>query len=86
MKFVPSRLQFQKWSLPSKASYIAIPLALLLFLISLLISSRPEKTYEAHSTEQRSSGSQSPNVSGVSGNVVIHSNVAPEKQPSQADH
>ena len=38
MKIKPTWKQFKKWSLPSKASVLGLPLAIVLFFLGLLLT------------------------------------------------
>lgn len=50
MKIIPTKQQWKKWSMPSKASYIGVPIAILIFIIALAIpkfhSNYSKKNYE----------------------------------------
>ena len=38
MKYIPSRKQWKNWTLPSKASYLGVIMALFLFVTGLIIT------------------------------------------------
>ena len=52
MKIFPTRQQFSNWSLPSKASYIGLWVAIILFILSYFPSGR-QKTINQHAKGER---------------------------------
>jgi len=89
MKIVPSKKQWRTWSLPAKASYVGAVAGVIALVLGLLIpylNQSGEKSISGVNVNQTSNGSESPNVSGVSGNVTIQNGSVSEdgsKRPSK---
>lgn len=76
MNLIPSKQQWQRWSLPARVTYLGFLLAIVSLAIALVQpfvhNGEPVPSIPQIRTTQVSTSPQNPNISGVQGNVTIH--------------
>jgi len=74
MTLIPSREQWRKWSLISRASYVGAVVGVLALILTIALpywSNNNGGSYSKVNVRQTSSGPQSPNVIGIGGDATV---------------